>query len=70
MPKLKPETQLPTAAENERINAGISQDPDNQEWTKADFAKAKPTEQFFDAQTFAGLVELTNRGKGGSSEGN
>lgn len=65
MPKLKPETQLPTAAENERINAGIAQDPDNQEWTNADFAKAERSDQFFDAKTFAGLVELTNRGKGG-----
>ncbi len=64
MPKLKPETQLPTAAENKRINAGIAQDPENPEWTKSDFAQAKPAEQFFDAQTYSGLVELTRRGRG------
>lgn len=64
MPKLKPETQLPTAAENKRINAGIAQDPDNPEWTKSDFAQAKPAEQFFDAQMYAGLVDLNRRGRG------
>ena len=69
MPKFKPETQIPTAAENKRINEGIAQDPDTQEWSKADFAKAKPTEQFFDAQTYSGLVGLTKRGKGTSGKG-
>lgn len=64
MPKLKTETHRPTAAENKRINAGIAQDPDNPEWTKAEFAQAKPAEQFFDAQTYSGLVELTRRGRG------
>ncbi len=63
MPILKPETQLPTAAENKRINAGIAQDPENPEWTKGDFAQAKPAVQFFDAQTFAGLVDLSESGK-------
>ncbi len=56
MPKLTLETQLPTAAEDKLIREGILQDPDAQEWTKADFAKTKPTEQFFDAQTYSGLV--------------
>ncbi len=69
MPKLKAETQIPSAAENKCISAGIAQDPDNSEWTKSDFAKAKPSDQFFDAQTYAGLVGLTKRGKGSSSKG-
>lgn len=61
MPKLKPETQRPTAAEDQRINAGIAQDLDNQEWSNADFAKAKPAEEFFNAKTFAGLFDRKGR---------
>jgi DNA-binding transcriptional regulator YiaG len=31
-----------TAAEEARIQAGIKADPDNPEWTKEDFARARP----------------------------
>jgi hypothetical protein len=31
-----------SAAEEARIQAGIAADPDNREWTAADFKRAKP----------------------------
>ncbi|MBB2165575.1 BrnA antitoxin family protein [Gluconacetobacter sp. 1b LMG 1731] len=33
---------VPTEAEDAEINRGIAQDPDNPEWTDADFAEARP----------------------------
>lgn len=38
----KPDFIVPTAAEDAAINRGIAQDPDNPEWTEADFAEARP----------------------------
>lgn len=57
--------KLPTSAEDAAINAGIAADPENPEWTDADFAQAKPASEFFDQQTYAGLVALSRRGKRG-----
>ena len=64
MPKLKPGTIVPTVAENKRIKSGVANDTDNPEWLKADFAHAKPAAEFFDDKTYAGLVELSKRGRG------
>ena len=32
----------PTKTEDDRINRGIETDPDNPEWTREDFARARP----------------------------
>jgi hypothetical protein len=32
----------PAKIEHNRINRGIKADPDNQEWTREDFARARP----------------------------
>ena len=32
----------PTKTEDNRINRGIETDPDNPEWTREDFARARP----------------------------
>lgn len=42
MPKLKPGTIIPTPEEDAVINKGIAADADNPEWTKKDFARARP----------------------------
>lgn len=64
MPKLKSGTIVPTHAEDKQIAAGIKKDQTNPQWTKADFAQAKPAAEFFDPETYTGLVELTKRGRG------
>lgn len=61
MPKLKPGTAVPSPKEDAAIHAGIAADPDNPEWTDADFARAKPAAEFFDARTMTGLVALKRR---------
>jgi uncharacterized protein (DUF4415 family) len=42
MSKAKVKLIRPTDEENEAINRGIAADPDNPEWTKEDFAQARP----------------------------
>lgn len=42
MPKLKPGTIIPTAAEDAAIDAGIAADPDTAELSAADFARLQP----------------------------
>lgn len=61
MPKLKPGTRVPTLKEDAAINAGIKADRDNPEWIDADFARAKPAAEFFDAKAMAALVTLKRR---------
>jgi len=61
MPKLKHRTVMPSPAEEAAFDAGIAADPDNPEWTKADFARAKLASEFFDTQTAAGLRALSRR---------
>lgn len=36
---------LPTDAEDAKINAGMAADPDNPEWTDEDFARARPASE-------------------------
>ena len=42
MPKLKPETLIPTPEEEARINEGIAQDPDSPELDDEWFENARP----------------------------
>ena len=42
MPKLKPDTIVPTPEEDAAINAGIAADPDTEELDDAWFARARP----------------------------
>ncbi|GGC66845.1 hypothetical protein GCM10011504_51030 [Siccirubricoccus deserti] len=39
---MAPKYRLPTAEEEAAIQRGIAEDPDNPEWTDADFAAARP----------------------------
>jgi uncharacterized protein (DUF4415 family) len=48
-----------TDAEEERIQAGIAEDPDNPEWTAEDFARAKPF-----AEVFPDLAASIRRARG------
>jgi uncharacterized protein (DUF4415 family) len=45
----KPKKPLPPISDEEeqRIQRGIEQDPDNAEWTAEDFAKARPFREVF-----------------------
>lgn len=42
MPKLKPDTIIPTDLEDEQIRKGIAQDPDTFELTESDFKRLRP----------------------------
>ena len=44
MPKLKPETIIPTIKEDAKINAQIKADSNDFEWTEKIFREAKPFE--------------------------
>jgi hypothetical protein len=44
-----------------QINAGITADPNNPEWTKKDFARTKPAKEFSDPDTYAGLIALKRK---------
>jgi uncharacterized protein (DUF4415 family) len=44
--KLRPVLAPHSAEEEAAINRGIAEDPDNPEWTDADFARAKPVWAF------------------------
>ena len=46
------------------LSSGIKKDQANPQWTKSDFAQAKPAAEFFGPETYTGLVELTKRGRG------
>ena len=59
MPKLKPDTIVPTPEDDAAINAGIAADPDTQELDDAWFARAQPA-SVVDAE----LVERVRRGRG------
>ena len=48
-------TELPTAEEDERINAEIAVDSDNPEWTKEAFARSLPAVKFFSPEMYAVL---------------
>ena len=48
-----------TDQEEARIQAGIASDPDNPEWTEADFKKARPF-----AEMFPELAENIKRSRG------
>ncbi|KAB0679628.1 BrnA antitoxin family protein [Aureimonas leprariae] len=49
-----------TDAEEARIQEGIRRDPDNPEWTKEDFANAKPFAEVF--PELAASIERERRG--------
>jgi uncharacterized protein (DUF4415 family) len=55
MPKLKPGTVVPTPEEDVVIDAGISADDDNPEWTDKDFARARPATEVLGAEAVAAL---------------
>ena len=61
MPKLKPGTIVPTPEEDAAINAGIAADPDSSEWTEEGFAHARPAQEFFGTEAYAGLVALKRK---------
>lgn len=58
MPKLKPETIIPTHDEATAINAGIAADQDNPELAKDWFDKARPASDVFPLETYSALVAL------------
>lgn len=68
MPKLKPETILPTPEEDAAINAGIKSDPDNHEWSDEDFRNAKPASQVLPPAIYSALVAKRSRGRPKSEE--
>ena len=55
----KPRKRKITDQEEARIQAGIASDPDNPEWTEADFKKARPF-----AEMFPELAENIKRSRG------
>lgn len=59
MPKLKPDTIMPTPEEDVAINAGIAADPGTKELDDAWFARARPA-SVVDPE----LVERVRRGRG------
>ena len=59
MPKLTPDTIMPTPEEDAAINAGIAADPDTEELDDAWFARARPA-----SVVDPGLVERVRRGRG------
>jgi len=48
---------VPSRAENARINRGISLDPDNPEWTDANFERAKPARDVLPARLYQAAVK-------------
>ena len=46
-PKTTPKTTLITDSEEAAIQAGIAKDPDNPEWTREEFARARPFAEEF-----------------------
>ncbi|BDL37711.1 MULTISPECIES: BrnA antitoxin family protein [Methylorubrum] len=62
MPADKPDRRPTTTSEEAGIQAGIAADPDNPEWTEADFRSAVPFEQAFPV-----LAEKLRRTRGPQS---
>lgn len=48
---------LPNRAQNIRINRGITMDPDNPEWTDADFAHARPARELLPSRLYQAAVK-------------
>jgi len=63
MPKLKPETLLPTPEEEAAIGMGMEADVDNPEWTAQAYATAKPAAQVLPARAYAALLAKRPRGR-------
>jgi uncharacterized protein (DUF4415 family) len=59
MPKLRPDTIVPTSEEDAEIDAAIAADPDTEELDDAWFARARPA-----AVVDPDLVERVRRGRG------
>jgi uncharacterized protein (DUF4415 family) len=59
---------MPTSGEDAQIREGIAADPDNPEWTKEDFANAKPASEFFGPEVFATLPKARGRPVGSVAE--
>ena len=59
MPKLRPDTIVPTSEEDAEIDAAIAADPDTEELDDAWFARARPA-----AAVDPDLVERVRRGRG------
>ena len=59
MPKLRPDTIVPTAEEDAAINAAIAADPDAEELDDAWFARARPA-----AVVDPEFVDRVRRGRG------
>ena len=58
MPKLKSGHLSPTDQEDAAINAGIAADPDNPEWSDAQFARARPAGEVLPPGVYAGLLTM------------
>jgi hypothetical protein len=58
MPKLKKGTQVPTAAENTRIEAGIAADPQNPEMSDDRLASARSASELFGPEVMQSLVAM------------
>ncbi len=56
--------ELNTPEEEAAIQRGIAQDPDNAEWTEAEFAGARPAAEALPAGVHAALTALRRRGPG------
>lgn len=63
MPKLKPGTIFPTAAEDDAINAGIAADTDARELNKEWFKTARPAREILAPDTYDALLDI-RRGRG------
>lgn len=60
MPKLKPQTIVPTSKEALAIDTGITADPDNPELTDVWFEKAKPASVVLNPEIYATLIAMKN----------
>lgn len=58
MPKLKKGTQLPTATENARIDAGIAGDPQNPEMSGERLVSARSASELFGPEVMQSLVAM------------
>lgn len=63
MPKLKPNTIMPTAQEDAAIQAGIAADADARELDKNWYKGAKPASQALPTDVYSALATLRPRGR-------